>query len=93
MVGREGGTPGSSREHTNDDVSNVFKGTVGTGPMSQKSVVYQEYYLGMITLEIADKMSVYPLPSKSRTALLDLRSLFLQSRVWLPCSLEMIETV
>lgn len=38
VAGRGGGTPGSSREHTNDDVSNVFKGTVGTGPMSQTEI-------------------------------------------------------
>lgn len=38
VVGREGGTPGSSREHTSDDGSNVFKGTVGTGPMFQTEI-------------------------------------------------------
>lgn len=36
--GEKGSTPGSSHEHTNDDVSNVFKGTVGTGPMSQTEI-------------------------------------------------------
>lgn len=38
VVGREGGTPASSCEHTNDDVSNAFKGTVGAGPTSQTEI-------------------------------------------------------